>query len=119
VSTLDCMCKNGSETACEQLGTAPKVPKPRSPKPSEPRPVPPLGTGKKPAQDEPPELDEDTKDRCADYYEKCVQAGGDGQAGRVYDQSICGTCMAYCQSNGFWPAAIYTWKGVRVPCPGS
>jgi hypothetical protein len=95
----------------------PKKPKP--PKPQGPGPVPPIDTEQEPTKDESHDADEDTKKRCIDYYERCVDAGGDSQPGRVYDQSICGTCMDYCVSNGFWPEAIYTWNGVRVPCPGS
>jgi hypothetical protein len=120
-STLDCACKNGSAAACEQLGTAPKAPrtpKPKEPKPPEPGAYPPLVTDTKPVTNEVRATDKDTKDRCTDYYEKCVDSGGDSMPGRVYDQSICGTCLAYCKTHGFWPEAIYKWNQVRVPCPG-
>lgn len=65
MSTLDCLCKNGSKAACEQLevsGKATRTPKPKkpsSPKPA-PEPVLPPPTGA-----EPVETDEDTKDRCS------------------------------------------------------
>ncbi|REG37585.1 hypothetical protein ATI61_101571 [Archangium gephyra] len=78
----------------------------------------PPGTGKQPATGESGAPEQDTKDRCEDYYNRCVEAGGDTKPGRVYDQSICGTCMAYCKVHGFWPEAIYNWNQVRIPCPG-
>jgi hypothetical protein len=120
-STLDCSCKNGVEAACEQLGTtpkAPRVPRPKEPKPPGPGPVPPLGTGKEPVTNEIRATDKDTKDRCVDYYEKCVEAGGEHLPGRVKKESRCGSCLQYCTSHGFWPEAIYTWNRVRLPCPG-
>jgi hypothetical protein len=116
-STLDCMCKNGSKAACEQMEASskavrtPKPSKPNSPKPG-PEPVlPPTGS-------QPGELDEDTKDRCSAHYAQCVEAGGLDLPGHVFGSSRCASCLGYCTSNGFWPEAIYTWKGVRLPCPG-
>lgn len=122
-STLDCACKNGSAAACEQLGTAataPKTPRPNEPKPPGPGPgaYPPLGTGKDPVTNEVRATDNDTKDLCTDYYEKCVAAGGEFLPGRTKKQTRCGSCLEYCTGNGFWPAAIYTWNQVRLPCPG-
>lgn len=66
----------------------------------------------------PPEPDEETKERCAAYYAKCVAAGGQNLPGRHKGESLCGSCLAYCTSNGFWPEAIYTWNGVRRVCLG-
>jgi hypothetical protein len=120
-STLDCACKNGSEAACEQLGTThkvPRVPRPKEPKPPGPGPVPPLGTGKEPVKSETSESDQDTKDRCAAHYAKCVEAGGQSLPGHASGYSRCASCLRYCASNGFWPEAIYTWNQVRLPCPG-
>lgn len=117
-STLDCACKNGSEAACEQLGTTPRGPRPNEPKPPGVGPIPPLGTGKEPAAREPRELDRDTRDRCAEHYTKCVAAGGESLPGHASGYTRCGSCMDYCTSNGFWPEAIYTWNQVRLPCPG-
>jgi hypothetical protein len=118
-STLDCACKNGSAAACEQLGTTPKVPRtptPKEPKPPGPGLYPPLGTGKD--TNEIRATDKDTKDRCVDYYEKCVDAGGASLPGRFTGESRCASCLEYCTSYGFWPEALYTWNGVRLPCPG-
>jgi hypothetical protein len=47
-----------------------------------------------------------------------VAAGGQSQPGRVKKESLCGSCLQYCTSKGFWPEAIYTWNGVRRPCLG-
>lgn len=117
-STLDCACKNGVEAACEQLGT-PKVPRvPEKPKPPGPGPVPPLGAGKEPVTNEIRTTDKDTKDRCVDYYERCVEAGGEFLPGRTKSESRCSSCLDYCTSYGFWPQALYRWDGVRLPCPG-
>jgi hypothetical protein len=52
--------------------------------------------------------DDDTKRRCADYYARCVDAGGERMPGRHKGMGLCGSCMKYCTTNGFWPAAIYT-----------
>jgi hypothetical protein len=112
-STLDCACKNGSAAACEQLGTAPKASGP-----PDPGPVMPPGTGKVPITNEIRATDKGTKDRCADYYDKCVDAGGESLPGRTKGETRCGSCLEYCTSNGFWPQALYTWNGVRLPCPG-
>lgn len=117
-STLDCMCKNGSEAACEQLGVTPRVPEPKTPKPPEFGPVLPPGTGKSPATSETSAPSQDTKELCSDYYNKCVEAGGERLPGRTKKESRCGSCMNYCTSNGFWPEALYDWNGVRLPCPG-
>lgn len=117
-SSLDCACKSGSKEACEQLGSSPgssRAPAPKTPSTPEPivepflPPVAGQGDG---------EPDEDTKERCAAYYNRCVEAGGQTLPGRHKDESLCGSCMAYCTSNGFWPAAIYTWNGVRRRCLG-
>ena len=118
MSTLDCLCKKGSQVACEQMepsakaARTPKPKKPSSPKPS-PEPVlpPPIG-------DAPDNPDEDTQDRCSAYYARCVEAGGLNLAGHASGYSRCGSCLGYCTANGFWPEAIYTWNGVRLPCPG-
>lgn len=121
-STLDCACKNGSAAACEQRGTAPKAP--RTPKPKEPKPpgpgaYPPPGTGQEPVTNEVRATDKGTKDRCTDYYEKCVDAGGQKLPGRFIGESRCASCLEYCTSHGFWPEALYTWNGLRLACPGS
>lgn len=121
VSTLDCACKNGSAAACEQLGVAPKAPrapKPQEPKPPGPGPVPPLGTGKEPDVSEALAPDKATKDRCTDYYVRCVDAGGESLPGRYKSETRCSACMHYCTTHGFWPEALYSWNGVRLPCPG-
>ncbi len=116
VSTLDCACKNGSREACEQLATVAKASrKPKVPQAPKSRPDPiPLPD----ADQVPSEPDADTKDRCAGYYAKCVAAGGQNLPGRHKSESLCGSCLAYCTSNGFWPEAIYTWNGVRRVCLG-
>ncbi len=62
--------------------------------------------------------DEDPQDRCAGYYAKCVEAGGSNLPGHAIGYSRCASCLAYCTSNGFWPEALYTWNGARLPCPG-
>lgn len=118
-STLDCACKNGSEEACRQMGSAPKASRstePRAPRTPEPRvdPVlPPPDTGQAAGSQ-----DDDVKERCASYYARCVAAGGQNLPGRFKKESLCGSCLQYCTSNGFWPEAIYTWNGVRRPCLG-
>ncbi len=120
-STLDCACKNGSQVACEQLGMAPKVPrmpKPKEPKPPGPGPVPPLDTGNAPVTSETHGSGKETKDRCTDYYVKCVEAGGESLPGHHKGETCCASCLHYCTSHGFWPEALYTWNGVRLPCPG-
>lgn len=104
------MCKSGSTAACEQLGTAPKPPGPG--------PVFPPGTGKVSVTDETEEPDQDSKGNCAEYYERCVAEGGERLLGHASGYTRCGSCLRYCASNGFWPEAIYTWNGVRLPCPG-
>jgi hypothetical protein len=78
----------------------------------------PPGTGKVTAAPESREPEQDTKDRCEDYYVRCVEAGGGNMNGHAAGYSRCASCMAYCTSNGFWPEAIYTWNGVRLSCPG-
>jgi hypothetical protein len=62
--------------------------------------------------------EDDTKKRCADYYARCVDAGGERLPGRHKGIGLCGSCLEYCTTNGFWPAAIYTWKGERRPFLG-
>lgn len=111
-STLDCACKNGSQEACAQLGTSktPQTPQPQVPAPTlEPFLPPGAGQGGDP---------DEAKERCAAHYNKCVEAGGLKLPGRHKSESLCGSCLAYCTSNGFWPEAIYTWNGVRRPCLG-
>ncbi|MEW5738696.1 MAG: CRISPR-associated helicase Cas3' [Myxococcota bacterium] len=49
---------------------------------------------------------------------QCIEAGGGGKPGNVAGQTLCGACLNYCTSHGFWPASIPTMKG-RVPCPGA
>lgn len=115
-SSLDCACKNGSQSACEQLlvsPKAPRTPKPKEPSSPKPEPIPPPISGEGTA-----EPDEDTKDRCASYYTKCVNAGGQNLPGHAFGYSRCGSCHGYCTAHGYWPQAIYTWNGVRLPCPG-
>ncbi|MBX7116287.1 MAG: hypothetical protein K1X64_18320, partial [Myxococcaceae bacterium] len=85
-----------------------------APAPKPPRPVPPLPT---PGTDKLCEEDKDKKDRCAGYYEKCIDAGGGNKPGNHKGQTLCGACLDYCTSNGFWPHAIPTMNG-RTPCPG-
>lgn len=109
-STLDCACKNGSQSACEQLAASPKTP--RAPKPKAP-------TAPKSDPILPPIPDEDTKERCATYYARCVKAGGQNLPGHALGYSRCASCLGYCTANGYWPEAIYTWNGVRLPCPGT
>lgn len=118
-STLDCACKNGSAEACKQLGSATsasKASKPKASRPREPTVDPVLPPS--PSGDE-QDPDSDTKERCVAYYARCVEAGGQNLPGRHKKESLCGSCLAYCTSNGFWPAAIYTWDGVRRPCLGA
>jgi hypothetical protein len=97
---------------------APRAPRPKEPKPPGPGPVPPLDTGKEPVTSETSESDKDKKKRCAEHYTKCVEAGGESLPGHSSGYTRCGSCLDYCTSNGFWPEAIYTWKQVRLPCPG-
>jgi hypothetical protein len=78
----------------------------------------PPGTGKVPLSNEIRATDKATKDRCVDYYEKCVDVGGERLPGRIEGESRCASCLEYCTSHGFWPQALYTWNGVRLPCPG-
>jgi hypothetical protein len=107
-----------SPTWWEQMGRAPsasKVPKPKAPRTPQPKvdPVlPPVTDG------DAADPDKDTLDRCAVYYAKCVAAGGERLPGHARGYSRCASCLGYCTSNGFWPQAIYTWNGVRLPCPG-
>nr|WP_254627641.1 RHS repeat-associated core domain-containing protein [Myxococcus sp. CA040A] len=58
------------------------------------------------------------KNRCAEHYTRCQAKGGGVMGGRVDGESRCGSCLNYCTSNGFWPAAVYSWNGRRMPCPG-
>jgi hypothetical protein len=117
VSTLDCACKNGSQEACAQLAATAKASKIRKPKePSTPKP--PVDPVLPPVTSEDSEEPDDTKKRCADYYARCVDAGGERKPGRHKGIGLCGSCLEYCTTNGFWPAAIYTWNGERKPCPG-
>ncbi len=78
----------------------------------------PPGTGKVPLTNEIQATDKATKERCVGYYETCVDAGGESLPGRLKGESRCASCLEYCTSNGFWPQALYTWNGVRLPCPG-
>ena len=112
-STMDCMCRNGSQAACEQLART--APKPKSQPPVR-APVP--GTDKTLEQQKKREADDAPKDRCADYYARCVAEGGEKLPGHVAGYTRCGSCLAYCVAQGFWPEAIYTWSGARLPCPG-
>jgi hypothetical protein len=119
-STLDCMCKNGSEAACAQLGRskATRPPRPEQPKPPGPGPVPPLVKSEEPATNKIHASEKDIKDRCTDYYDKCVAAGGESLPGHASGYTRCGSCLDYCTTHGFWPEALYTWNGVRLSCPG-
>jgi hypothetical protein len=114
-SSLDCACKNGSMAACEQLRGTPEgssAPKPPEPKPLAPGPVlPPVTQGTAP--------EDETKKRCSEYYDKCIQAGGGSLPGHARGYSRCASCLGYCTANGFWPEAIYTWNGARLSCPGT
>lgn len=78
----------------------------------------PPGTGKTSATGETNKPDQSTLDRCAEYYDKCVDAGGERLPGHASGYSRCASCLRYCTSNGFWPEAIYNWNQVRLPCPG-
>jgi hypothetical protein len=109
-STLDCACKNGVEAACAQLETPPKLP--------DPGPVLPPGAVDLLTPDVTVTPDKDTTDYCTEAYNKCVAAGGGSLPGRLSGYSRCVSCMEYCTQNGFWPQALYTWNGVRLPCPG-
>lgn len=112
-STLDCTCKNGSAAACELLGKAS-----RKPKPPNPGPVVPPGAQEGPVKEEPHEKDKGREDSCEEHYARCVAEGGGALSGHAAGYTRCGSCMAYCTAQGFWPEAIYTWNGVRLPCPG-
>jgi len=110
-STLDCACKRGSAAACEQLGAT--MPRPQAPRP--PGPVLPPGTGKAPVTGEP---SQEVVDRCTEYYNRCVDAGGERLRGHLKGYTRCSSCLDKCTADGFWPEAIYTWNDVRLPCPG-
>ena len=58
------------------------------------------------------------KEICIDHFVACDAAGGNALPGRVSGQGRCTSCLDYCTSNGIWPAAIYSWTGQRLPCPG-
>lgn len=109
-STLDCECKSGSAAACEQLATVAKPPK----TPNAPAPVPVLPPGALKSSG----TDKGTKEQCVDHYAKCVELGGEHLPGRIKNETRCGSCLEYCTSHGFWPEALYSWNGVRLPCPG-
>jgi hypothetical protein len=64
------------------------------------------------------QTEDDPHDRCTEHYAKCVAEGGEKLSGHVAGYTRCGSCLAYCSAQGFWPEAIYTWNGARLPCPG-
>jgi hypothetical protein len=108
-SSVEC-CLKQNPGQYERCGATPpqRRPAPKKPAPVDPPPRPP------PPPDDPPGPD---KDRCGESYDRCVAAGGESLPGRVHGETRCGSCLNYCTANGFWPLAIYTWSGRRLPCP--
>src|SRR5205814_5894128 len=108
-TTIQC-CLKQNPGEYERCGALPPDPKPEPKQP----PAPPINAPVGWPSEDPPK---DTKDRCSLAYEKCIELGGGSRPGRVAGQSRCSSCLDYCLANGFWPQAIYSWNGQRLPCP--
>jgi len=108
-STVTCCLKKhpGEQERCAALAEPQPKPKPSTS-------VPPSGGHPVPLVPEPE--DPYKKERCINEYEACVTSGKARLPGRVHGETLCGSCMAYCTAYGFWPDAIYTWKGDKIPC---
>lgn len=101
-STLDCACKNGSAAACEQLGTAPKTPKPKPTKePPNPGPVVPPEA----VESTDTEEDDERYDRCMDLYAKCMEKAkvANRRDSGGFGHSVCQQCFTLCRRRGYWP----------------
>ena len=108
-STIQC-CLKQNPGQYERCGALPPDPKP-SPKR---RPLPPFN----PPVDAPDDrLPKDDQDRCTEHYVKCIDEGGGSKPGNHSGQTLCGACMDYCTTHGFWPLAVYGREG-KIPCLG-
>lgn len=105
-STISC-CLKKNPGQYERCGAvAPRQAPKQAPKQT-PKQEPKTGPDKlPPLTDLSPEETRGRTDKCLDYWNRCIEQGGEYEKRGQHGQTICRACYQQCRANGSWPEKV-------------